>query len=210
MRTRAISTWTRRAVVVLTSVSGISFATPSVLAQDSVKIDVGDCVKLKSPGERLDCYERQVNAAEAQKAATPATPAPPAQSPGPSPAPTSTAPAAAAVPAAGAAAAAASSPAASAPPSAPARPPQTHGSSSSKSEKALPPDIVATITALRTMEPNTWLITLDNGQVWRQSYPQTFVLEPGVQVTLRASKWGSAYRLSAEGLNGYIQVQRVK
>jgi hypothetical protein len=73
-----------------------------------------------------------------------------------------------------------------------------------------PPEIVAIVTELHETVPNAWLITLDNGQVWRQSPPQRFALKTGQRVTLRTSKWGVAYRLSADTLNGFIQVERVR
>ncbi len=41
-----------------------------------LQVDVGECVKLESPGERLDCYERQVKRAQTAPAA-PAAAAPP-------------------------------------------------------------------------------------------------------------------------------------
>jgi hypothetical protein len=75
---------------------------------------------------------------------------------------------------------------------------------------AAPPEIVATVKELRETVPNAWLITLDNGQVWRQNIPQRFGLKPGQRVTLHGTKWGSSFRLSAEALNGFIQVERVR
>jgi len=73
-----------------------------------------------------------------------------------------------------------------------------------------PPEIVATVTELHETVPNAWLITLDNGQVWRQNTPQRFALKMGQRVTLRTSKWGTSYRLSADTLSGFIQVERVR
>jgi hypothetical protein len=66
------------------------------------------------------------------------------------------------------------------------------------------------VTELHETVPNAWLITLDNGQVWRQNPPQRFALKPGQRVTLRATKWGASYRLSADALSGFIQVERVR
>jgi hypothetical protein len=76
--------------------------------------------------------------------------------------------------------------------------------------QAKPPEIVATVTELHETVPNTWLITLDNGQVWRQNTAQRFALRVGERVTLRATKWGSSYRLSADTLSGFIQVERAR
>jgi hypothetical protein len=182
----------------------------AVFAQGGVTIDVGDCVKLASPEERFACYERQVDATGAKKGAPPSAPAPGPQTAAP---PTAAAPAAS-VPAAAAPAAAAAAVIPAAPPP-PATPPstaktgETNGSSSKDKSKNAPPDVVATITDLRETVPSAYLITLDNGQVWQQSYPEPYFLHTGMRVTLRASKWGESYRLSPEGANGFIQVKRV-
>ena len=71
-------------------------------------------------------------------------------------------------------------------------------------------EIVATITAARQTVPNKYVITLDNGQIWRQTYAEWYPLQPGQRVRLRPSKWGGVFRLTADELNGYIQVQRVR
>jgi hypothetical protein len=218
-------------------------------AAPSVIIDVGDCVSLKSPGERLDCYERHVEAAKraaASPAPAPQASAAPATShteavstaPGSAAATTSSAqasaaPPAAAVPAAAATvAAAAPSPptapavtsvstptvAAASAPSAPApgavqNAPADNAALNKQSQhdaQAAPAEIVATVAELHEIVPNAWLITLDNGQVWRQNIAQRFALKPGQHVTLRGTKWGASYRLSADTLNGFIQVERVR
>jgi hypothetical protein len=216
-------------------------------AQDavpSVLIDVGDCVNLKSPGERLDCYERHVEAAKRSSEASPA-PAPQASATSahtdavaaaPPPAPPVNAPAPAAASAAAATLAATAVATATAPSPGPApsvtsvsaqpsTPPATLPTASEQSSPAdntglqnrsqrstqtAPPDIVATVTEVHETVPNAWLITLDNGQVWRQDIPQRFSLKPGQRVTLRGTKWGTSYRLSAEAQNGFIQVERVR
>ena len=85
-----------------------------------------------------------------------------------------------------------------------------HNDAPRRDAEAKPPEIVATVTELHETVPNAWLITLDNGQVWRQSIPQRFALKTGQRVTLRTSKWGASYRLSADTLNGFIQVERVR
>ena len=71
-------------------------------------------------------------------------------------------------------------------------------------------EIHATITALRQRGPNSWLITLDNGQMWDQVRPQWYPLRPGQQVRLYPTNWGSSYRLSALERGGYIQVTQVR
>lgn len=188
----------------------------SVLAQDNVTIDARQCQKLESPADRLECYERQVNAASPHtQSGAPATPAP--QAPAPAAPPASAARSAAPPAAAATAAPVASAHATPAtPPNAsPAAPsaPATHSSAEKNSgsgNTTAPSEIVAKVTALSRTVPDAWLITLDNGQVWRQTYPQAYALTPGVQVTLRPSRWGGAFRLTGDGMNGYIQVEKVR
>jgi hypothetical protein len=88
--------------------------------------------------------------------------------------------------------------------------PKTDHKAPQRDAETKPLEIVAIVTELHETVPNAWLITLDNGQVWRQSPPQRFALKTGQRVTLRTSKWGVAYRLSADTLNGFIQVERVR
>jgi hypothetical protein len=71
-------------------------------------------------------------------------------------------------------------------------------------------EIVATVTAAQEIVPNSYLITLDNGQVWRQTYAESYPLRPGQHVRLWPSKWGRSFRLSADELRGFIQVERVR
>jgi hypothetical protein len=207
-------------------------------APPSVVIDVGDCVDLKSPGERLDCYERHVEAAKQNARATPAaTPQPDAVVNAPTPQPSAVANAPTPPPAALAATAVAGTAAVAAPnaaapqaapaaptPAAPAPPVASAASTSASASSTdtlgfskppthdaqLPPEIVAIVTELHETVPNAWQITLDNGQVWRQNIPQRFALKPGHHVTLRGTTWGTAYRLTADELHGFIQVERVR
>jgi hypothetical protein len=73
-----------------------------------------------------------------------------------------------------------------------------------------PLDVVATITELRETVPNSYLITLDNGQAWRQMEPKWLPLRVGQEVRIFPSNWGKTFRLSVAGLSGYIQVERVR
>jgi hypothetical protein len=75
---------------------------------------------------------------------------------------------------------------------------------------ASPPAIVATVTAVEETVPNAYLITLDNGQVWRQNRPQWYPLRPGHRVNLTTTRWGKSYRLTVQELKGFIQVERVQ
>jgi hypothetical protein len=40
--------------------------------------------------------------------------------------------------------------------------------------------------------------------------PKEYGLRPGHHVRIYGTRWGSASRLSAEEVNGYIQVERVR
>jgi hypothetical protein len=192
----------------LAVVVGTALAVHAGNAQDtpaSLTIDVGDCLNLKSPGARFDCYERHVEAAKA--ANTPASNAAPqpdvaTAAPTPAAAPASTAAVTDPVPIAAATTSSASA-------SATGSSTDTAGFPQ-RSSPPPPPEIVATVTELHETVPNALLITLDNGQVWRQNIPQRFALKPGQRVTLHGTKWGSSFRLSADALNGFIQVERVR
>jgi hypothetical protein len=71
-------------------------------------------------------------------------------------------------------------------------------------------EIVAKVADLRETVPNTWTITLDNGQIWRQAPPKPYALRPGMEVRLYPTNWGTAYRLTVAELRGFIQVDRVR
>ena len=177
----------------LLTVIGGSVGARTALGQHTaeVTVDVGECVKLEAPDERLACYGRHVDAAVKQNNAAPS--APPALLPV-TPAPGS---GSASVPAATASSATAATP-----------PSDSSGHAHDPSAESS--SIVATVTALKETVPNAYQITLDNGQVWRQRDSQRYPLQPGQRVTLSRTKWGEAYRLNAEGLHGFIQVERVR
>lgn len=69
---------------------------------------------------------------------------------------------------------------------------------------------MGTITALRLREPNQYIVTLDTGQVWHQRYPERYALRVGQRVRIYESPWGAHQRLQADGVNGFIQVERVE
>jgi hypothetical protein len=128
----------------------------------SLSVDVGDCVALEKPEDRLACFEAQVEAAR-QRPPAPARSEPAGSSTG----------------------------------------------SGLASPQAQPTEIVAKITALRETVPNAYVITLDNGQVWRQTQPLVYRLRVGLEVRLRSSRFGNDWRLSAPDLGGQIRVERV-
>lgn len=70
-------------------------------------------------------------------------------------------------------------------------------------------EIVAEVTALREIEPDGYLITLDNGQIWRQSQTKRYPLFVGATVKLRPSPWGPSYRLTDPNVGNFIQVRRI-
>lgn len=171
----------RRGIAVAAAILAGLAAPGAVVGQppESVIVDVGACVNLRSPGERLDCYEAQVERARAQ---------PPA--------------------------AAAPSPAApSASPGAPAteRLDRVENVRVANSETSNGADFEAVITALRETVPNAWVITLDNGQIWSQDYAKAYRLNVGQRVQIsRHRGFGGGYRLTVVGMNGFIQVERVR
>lgn len=65
-----------------------------------------------------------------------------------------------------------------------------------------------TITALRERLPESYLITLDNGQIWEQTEPERYPLRPGLEVRVYPTAWG--YRLSGAGTGRYIRVRRLR
>jgi hypothetical protein len=71
-------------------------------------------------------------------------------------------------------------------------------------------DIVSRVKDLREVVPNAWQITLENGQVWRQTVSKHYGLKSGQQIRIYSTRWGSASRLSTDEINGYIQVERVR
>ncbi|HET7609837.1 MAG TPA: hypothetical protein VFL84_14245, partial [Gammaproteobacteria bacterium] len=103
------------------------------------------------------------------------------------------------------------SPAAQGAASASPPPPASSASSDARGpdRKAEPADVEARIAELRETVPNAYLITLDNGQVWRQTVPKAYPLQAGHPVRIYYSRWRS-YRLTNETLKSFIQVERVR
>jgi hypothetical protein len=85
-----------------------------------------------------------------------------------------------------------------------------HADSSAPTGADAKAEVLATITALRQTVPNSYVITLDNGQVWRQMQPKWYPLRVGHQVRIRSTQWGGSYRLSLVGMSGFIQVERAR
>ncbi len=70
-------------------------------------------------------------------------------------------------------------------------------------------ELHSTISELKEVVPGRYLITLENGQVWRQMVGERYPLRVGNNVRIYPTRWGKSFRLSAEGLKGFIQVERV-
>ena len=73
-------------------------------------------------------------------------------------------------------------------------------------------ELKAIIDSLRQTVPDTWLFTLDNGQVWRQDEARDgFLPEEGDEVTVRKGSMGS-YRLSLDkdGSKNWVRATRVR
>lgn len=179
------------AAALVASLSGIQTAGAQV--DDSVTVDLGECVTLDSPEERFACYEAEVDSVlqERGRTATPVDPVEPANE----------------------ADRAVTSP--------------THDVGSdtrarrdedqlgrrerrqSSEQAGVEDEIVSTVVELRETVPNAYLITLENGQVWRQTLPKRYPLRPGQTVRLYSARL-SGTRLTAEELNGFIRVERVR
>jgi hypothetical protein len=187
------------AVVALTScvAAACRAASPTPLPENLLA-----CAKLQDPGVRVRCYDAQI-AAINPPVATPSSPA--AAMP------------AAAMPAA-AASAAPPKAVASAPPRAPAAEqppaaqfgneqlPRTSPAAAAHQDEAL----LASITAMRTVGQKT-LISLSNGQVWRQEGSQlTGLSRVGDGVRIERGALGS-YHMSivAYGAKNWVLVTRV-
>jgi hypothetical protein len=70
--------------------------------------------------------------------------------------------------------------------------------------------LVDTVTNVRQVEPTKVQITLESGQVWRQTIGKTFLIRKGDSVRISGTNWGSDYRMTVAGRPGFIQVSRVQ
>jgi hypothetical protein len=184
---------TLRFAIAAAGLAGVVAATTSnAQPAESVNVDVAACLELETRSEQLACYEARVDETLRTRE---------------------------------------SGQSASAPASATSTSDRTSGAATSNDERrdsreperAEPAatlfgsgsdtgtdEIVATIVRLREMEPDAFLIYLDNDQIWRQNRPRRYALQEGAEVELRSTKWGSSYRLTDPNLRGFIQVERVQ
>lgn len=171
----------------IAALAGTVLLAATGMAQDSdnLTVELGECVDLESADERFACYERRVERArlEQQRDET-----------------------AAATPRAAAPEAPAAEPRAPAATSRQARVEPGFDSRDGEPEPVV--DFSGVIAELRETVPNSHLITLENGQVWRQTLPKFYPLRDGQQVRIYEGRLG--YRLAAEEFNGFIRVERVR
>lgn len=201
-----------RATTGIAAAIAVSFAiSPEAPGQNAgVTIDVAECVDLASAEERFACYERHVDAArqEGGRAGTPPTEQ--VQRGGsvestPPDVPTEDERRDASAESAPAAAIDADTGDA-------VQPTQTERAG--VADAGTPDDedrseFVGTIASLRETVPNAYVITLANGQIWRQVSPKRYPLRSGDPVRIYQSRWGS-YRLEADTSGTFIQVERVR
>jgi len=180
---------------------------------EPLTVEVGECVNLPTPEQRLACFEAQVEAARSAPAAAPAATAPAATSTAPAPAPRVAPPPASAAPA-GAAATGAAAPATTTIEVGASTAPPEFGFRERPEEPEKdappPPEVRAQVAELQQTVPNAFLITLDNGQVWRQTRADPYKsLKVGQDVRIYYSRW-RAYRLDSPQMSGFLQVERVR
>jgi hypothetical protein len=67
---------------------------------------------------------------------------------------------------------------------------------------------VGNIASLQERAPRQYLITLDSGQIWQQQVAELYPLRVGQRVRIYKSRFG--LRLHADGVNGFIRVERIR
>ena len=214
--------------VLLTTTLMMAAAASGVTSAQETDID--RCARLESDAERLACFDAVMQRRADQT--TPATPAKPATgTAAPEAAPPATAPAAAAPDAsAPSAAPAAAAPNASAPSAAAAATASASGVAApaagetasasdyrymskeekkaarraEKERKKARSEYTAVVTGMRTRPHGQVAVTLDNGEEWSEQYASHgFLVRVGDTVTLKKSRFSSAYRLIDENGKGY-------
>lgn len=184
--------------------------------------DIERCASLESDAERLACFDAVMQ--QRAQGTTPEAPREPPESPEPPPAaaPAASTPAgpAAAPPVEAPSAAAESASAATA--AAPASTPAASGATAdteyrlmTKEEKKAARraekeaekanrEYTAVVTAMRKRPHGQVVVTLDNGEVWSEQYASRgFLVRVGDTVTMKKSRFSSAYRLVDKNGKGY-------
>jgi hypothetical protein len=70
-------------------------------------------------------------------------------------------------------------------------------------------ELIGRIAALEK-DPGGWVVTLENGQIWRQVISKRYHLKEGQEVRIFPSGWGNGYRLAVEANGSFIQVKRLR
>jgi hypothetical protein len=182
--TRNLAPLLRRArlALLVATVPGVLVCNSESRAQetDRVTIDARRCMEIEAADERLACFERQVDDAGGERSQ-----------------PSSRA-------------------------SVETSPPRGEDKSTSAAEAARAPrrdragdaapqdELVANISALEQRARDRYLITLDSGEIYEQRFPERYALRVGQRVRIYRSHWGDTERLQADGVNGFIQVVRVR
>jgi hypothetical protein len=178
------------------------------------------CGKLQDPGERVHCYDTQIAAMQASAPDSAAPAAARSVTPTTSSVPVAPAPV---KPAADSSPAAAAKTTPRAAPTSPAAPPEQR-SAAKFGEELLPPTsrpapppqemaLVSNITALRAVGPNTYVISLSNGQVWRQEQASQVALffRIGDDVRIEKGTLGSYHMSTAStGAKNWVRVTRIQ
>lgn len=192
MRTTHRTTGRTCAVLMAAVVGTAGLQRATAQDAENLTVEVGDCAELASPEARLACFDAQVEAARGARPGSDERRGPAA-------------------------------PSASAPPSeVRSEPVRTTASEFGMNESRemrerrerregapLTQELVARVTELRETVPNAYLITLDNGQVWRQTRPLAYPLREGHEVRVYTTgRFG--YRMTNRDLRGFIAVERVR
>jgi hypothetical protein len=174
------------AVVVSVLLCGVAVAQSS-FGDTTAAIEA--CARIADQVARLDCFDKLARPVPGRSVETPPSPA---------------APAAVGPPQSSAAA----------PPTAADTAPAPAASVPSKREaraaERADREVMSSVTALREIQPGRVEVTLANGQVWRQTYSDSYNLLVGHEVKIYPSGFGQYFRLTSTKLRGFIQVERVK
>ena len=166
----------------------------ALFAADAQVESARQCAQQKDSLQRLVCYDRIFQAAEAKPSVAAAAPAP------------AKAASAAAAPAAAAPVVAASATAAAAP----AMGDETLKKPQKEKAASEPKRLEAKVTSARQTRPELFRLSLDNGQVWQQQdVSSLFHVEVGDTVRIEKGSMGS-YRMARADGSGWVRVTRVE
>jgi hypothetical protein len=145
---------------------------------------IGACARIEDQAARLECFDTVARSSRGVETAP--SPAPPA--------------------AVESQRSAAAPPTAAATAPAPAASSRREARASGKAEG----EVLSSVTALREIQPGRVEVTLANGQVWRQTYSDSYNLLVGHEVKIYPSGFGKSFRLTSIEVRGFTRVERVK